>query len=147
MKLLVKYLRPGAQLTRAYSTDAGLDLYATFPKPETVSVMIPAGIRRSIPTGVAVWIPAGYVGLVCPRSGLAAKESLTVLNSPGVIDHGYTGELFVLLVNHGQSYAKIERGQRIGQLLVVPIPEIELEVVEVLPSSERGGQGFGSSGL
>lgn len=99
-----------------------------------------------VPTGVAVALPEGYAGLVTPRSGLAANHGIGIVNSPGLVDSGYRGELTVLLVNHGTADVKVLRGDRIGQLVVVPVVEQDFEVVDELPSSERGEGGFGSTG-
>ncbi len=99
-----------------------------------------------VPTGVAVAIPEGFAGLVTPRSGLAVKHGVGIVNSPGLVDSGYRGELTVLLVNHGDSSFKILRGDRIGQLVVVPVANQEFEIVDELPDSVRGEGGFGSTG-
>jgi dUTP pyrophosphatase len=99
-----------------------------------------------VPTGVAVAIPEGFAGLVTPRSGLAVKHGVGIVNSPGLVDSGYRGELTVLLVNHGDSPLKILRGDRIGQLVVVPVANQEFEIVDELPDSVRGEGGFGSTG-
>ena len=127
------YARPG---------DAGLDLTA-----RTETVLSAGGGRALIPTGVAIALPGGYAGLVLPRSGLAAKHGVTCLNTPGLVDSGYRGELKVILVNTDPSEDfLVERGSRIAQLVVVSVPEVRLMEVESLPSSERGEQGFGSTG-
>lgn len=101
-----------------------------------------------IPTGFAIAVPAGMCGLVLPRSGLAAKHGLTVANAPGLIDSGYRGEIVVILVNHGAGPVDIERGQRIAQLLVMPVPMLGFVEVDELPDAvdDRGSDGFGSSG-
>ncbi len=101
-----------------------------------------------IPTGFAIAVPEGMCGLVLPRSGLAVKHGLTVANGPGLIDSGYRGELVVILVNHGSAAVDIERGQRIAQLLVLPVPALGFTVVDELPAApdDRGADGFGSSG-
>jgi len=125
---------------RAYVGDAGVDLAACEP------VMLAPGERALVPTGLAVAIPDGYAGFVQPRSGLAAEHGITILNSPGLIDSGYRGELRVVLHNTDRvTPFVIERGMRIAQLVVVPIPEVELAEVDELPESERGARGFGSS--
>lgn len=122
--------------------DAGADLVAR----EDVS--LPAGGGRSlVPTGVAVAIPVGYAGLVLPRSGLALRHGVTVLNAPGLIDAGYRGELTVLLVNTDPSFAyTVHRGDRVAQLVVVGVEQVVVAVVGALPESERGSGGFGHSG-
>ena len=124
----------------AHPGDAGLDLYARYP-----AVLAP-GERAAVATGVAVAIPPGSVGLVTPRSGLAARNGVGVVNSPGLIDAGYRGEIRVVLINHGRELFEIARGDRIAQLLVVPCSAPEVELVEQLDETERGSDGFGSSG-
>jgi dUTP pyrophosphatase len=99
-----------------------------------------------VPTGIAVAIPDGHAGLVAPRSGLAARHAISVVNGPGVIDAGYRGEVKAILINHGPEPIALERGDRIAQLLVVPALEIELVAVTELPASQRGSGGFGSTG-
>lgn len=100
-----------------------------------------------IPTGIAVAIPDGHAGLVAPRSGLAARHGISVVNGPGVVDAGYRGEINVILINHGTEPLKLSRGDRIAQLVVVPVVLPELVEVDELPESTRGAGGFGSSGL
>jgi dUTP diphosphatase len=125
---------------RAYTGDAGLDLASC------EHVELGPGERALVGTGLAVAIPEGYAGFVQPRSGLAARHGLTVVNSPGLVDSGYRGELRVVLLNtdHTEPFV-VEPGMRIAQLVVLPIPEFELVEVDELPSSERGVRGFGSS--
>ncbi|HMH40374.1 MAG TPA: dUTP diphosphatase [Gaiellaceae bacterium] len=125
---------------RAYTGDAGLDLASC------ERVELDPGERALVGTGLAVAIPEGYAGFVQPRSGLAARHGLTVVNSPGLVDSGYRGELRVVLLNTDRTEPfVVEPGMRIAQLVVLPIPELELVEVEELPSSERGVRGFGSS--
>jgi dUTP pyrophosphatase len=125
---------------RAYTGDAGLDLAAC------ERVELDPGERALVGTGLAVAIPEGYAGFVQPRSGLAARHGLTVVNSPGLVDSGYRGELRVVLLNTDRTEPfVVEPGMRIAQLVVLPIPEVELVEVDELPSSERGVRGFGSS--
>ena len=119
---------------------AGMDLCAC----EAISV--PPGSHAMVRTGIALAIPAGLVGLVCPRSGLAAERRVTVLNAPGVIDSDYRGELKVLLVNHGTSAFDIEVGDRVAQLLITPALRAVMFDGEDLGSTERGSGGFGSTG-
>jgi dUTP pyrophosphatase len=139
--VLVKRLDPGLPLpTRARGGDAGVDLYAV------EAVRLQPGERATVGTGVAVAIPAGFAGLVAPRSGLAQRHGLGVVNAPGVVDSGYRGEIRVILVNHGAEPVSLARGERIAQLLVVPVETQGLLEVEELPSSERGEGGFGSTG-
>jgi dUTP diphosphatase len=125
---------------RAYTGDAGLDLASC------ERVELNPGERALVGTGLAVAIPEGYAGFVQPRSGLAARHGLTVVNSPGLVDSGYRGELRVVLLNTDRTEPfVVEPGMRIAQLVVLPIPEVELVEVDELPSSERGVRGFGSS--
>lgn len=127
---------------RGRAGDAGFDLRARH------DVTIGPGERVLVPTGVAVALPTGWCGLLLARSGLALHHGLTVLNSPGLVDAGYRGELQVVLVNLGAHPVTVERGQRIAQLLVQSVPVVELVDVDELPSSPdgRGEEGFGSSG-
>jgi dUTP pyrophosphatase len=125
---------------RAYTGDAGLDLASC------ERVELDPGERALVGTGLAVAIPEGYAGFVQPRSGLAARHGLTVVNSPGLVDSGYRGELRVVLLNTDRTEPfVVEPGMRIAQLVVLPIPELELVEVDELPSTERGVRGFGSS--
>jgi dUTP pyrophosphatase len=135
-------LRPDAILpTRAYGGDAGFDLYAAVPG------RLGPGMRAQIPTGVAVEIPPGQAGLVLPRSGLAAKHGIALVNAPGLIDSGYRGELSVLLLNtDSRATFELAAGDRIAQLVLVDVLTPELEEVDELGSSERHTRGFGSSG-
>ncbi len=136
-------LDPGLPLpSYARAGDAGLDLCAA----ESVT-LAPGGGRALVPTGIAIAIPEGYAGFVQPRSGLALQHGVTCLNTPGLIDAGYRGEIKVLLVNTDPAEpAAIERGQRIAQLVVQPVAHCIITVVDDLESSERGEGGFGHSG-
>ena len=140
--LAVKRLRADAVLpSRAYPGDAGLDLTAA------EGVTIPPGGRAVVPTGVAVAIPEGHAGLVLPRSGLAARHGLGKVNSPGLIDAGYRGEVLVILLNTDREAPfVVEPGMRIAQLVVVELPILEVVEVDELPDSARGSGGLGSSG-
>lgn len=100
-----------------------------------------------VPTGIAVAIPAGHAGLVAPRSGLAARLGISVVNGPGIVDSGYRGEINVILINHGTDRLELKRGDRIAQLVVVPVAVPQLVEVAELPDSQRGEGGFGSSGV
>jgi dUTP pyrophosphatase len=142
IELAVRRLREDAVLpARAYHGDAGLDLVACD------RVVLPPGERAVVPTGLAVAIPEGHAGLVTPRSGLAVRYGLSMVNAPGLIDSGYRGEVRVVLLNTDRNTAfTVETGMRIGQLVVVPVPELMLVEVDELPESERGAAGFGSSG-
>lgn len=135
-------LSPSAQApTYATAGDAGMDLRAS------EACVITPGESLAVSTGVAMAIPRGYVGLVHPRSGLAAKHGVTVLNAPGTIDSGYRGELKAILVNHSHVNFVIEVGDRIAQLVIQHFETVQLIAVETLPSSERGTGGFGSTGV
>ncbi len=109
-------------------------------------VELAPGARQAVPTGVAVAIPEGYAGLVTPRSGLALRHGIGVVNGPGLVDSGYRGEIKVLLVNHGPEIVRLARGDRIAQLVVVPVALQEYSEVDELPESGRGAGGFGSTG-
>ncbi len=127
--------------TRAHAGDAGLDLYAL------EGAVLEPGDRASVGTGIAVEIPDGQAGLVLPRSGLAARHGIALVNAPGLIDAGYRGEIRVLLLNTDQSSAcRLEPGDRIAQLVLVRVETPEVVEVEALATSERGHGGFGSSG-
>jgi dUTP pyrophosphatase len=127
--------------TRAYPGDAGLDLYSA------EAARIEPGERASVGTGVAVAIPDGHAGLVLPRSGLAARHGIALVNAPGLIDCGYRGELRVLLLNTDSSESfVVEPGDRIAQLVIVSLPEVELAERDGLEDAARGARGFGSSG-
>jgi dUTP pyrophosphatase len=141
IELPVVRLREEARLPeRAYAGDAGLDLAACEP------LELEPGERAVVDTGLAVAIPEGYAGFVQPRSGLAARHGISVVNSPGLIDAGYRGEIRVVLLNtDAERTWTAPAGERIAQLVVVPVPELELVVVDELPASERGVRGFGSS--
>lgn len=140
--LAVKRLHPDATLpSRAYQGDAGLDLHAT------EAVTLAPGARASVGTGIAVAIPAGQGGLVLPRSGLAARSGIALVNAPGLIDAGYRGEIRVLLLNTDREQpCEIAVGDRIAQLVLVRLELPATVEVDALPDSERGEGGFGSSG-
>ena len=142
MTLNIQRLHAAAILpTRAHENDAGLDLYAA------VQVGIPVLGRNLVSTGIAVAIPPGHVGYITPRSGLAHSNGITVLNSPGTIDAGYTGEIKVNLVNHGQAPYVITPGQRVAQLVIHRIVTPVIEEVDQLEPSDRSENGFGSTGI
>lgn len=142
MRLEVARLVAEAVLpTRAYDGDAGLDLYSV------EAVRIEPGARASVGTGIAVAIAAGHAGLVLPRSGLAARHGIALVNAPGLIDAGYRGEVRVLLLNTDRDEAfAIAPGDRIAQLVIVSLPGVELSEREALDDAVRGERGFGSSG-
>jgi dUTP pyrophosphatase len=141
MQIPLKRLDPGLAVPgRAHPGDGGVDLRAA------EEAILAPGERATIPTGVAVAIPDGYAGLVVPRSGLASRHGIGVVNAPGLIDSGYRGEIAVVLVNHGAEVYAVARGDRIAQLVVVPVAAQEIVEVEHLPPSPRGEGGFGSTG-
>jgi dUTP pyrophosphatase len=139
--LAVTKLRADAVLpTQAYPGDAGLDLVAC------EAVVLGPGQRAVVPTGIAIEIPDGYAGFVQPRSGLAARHGIGVVNSPGLVDSGYRGEIKVVLLNtDAEEPFAVEPGMRIAQLVVVPVAEIRIREVGELAVSARGERGFGSS--
>jgi dUTP pyrophosphatase len=121
---------------------AGMDLVAALDQPLTLQ----PGARAAVPTGIALALPEGYEAQVRPRSGLALKHGLTVLNSPGTIDADYRGEIQVILANLGAAPVTLARGERVAQLVLAPVSRIAWTPVEELPASGRGGRGFGSTG-
>jgi dUTP pyrophosphatase len=129
----------------AYETEhaAGMDLVAAVDEP----VVLAPGARALVPTGLAIALPEGYEAQIRPRSGLAARNGLTVLNAPGTIDADYRGEIKVILANLGEDAFTVERGMRIAQMVVAPVTRIEWDEVDVLPESARGAGGFGSTGI
>ncbi len=141
IELPVQRLRDDAVLPApAYAGDAGLDLSAC------ERVELGPGERATVGTGLAVAIPEGYAGFVQPRSGLAARHGITIVNAPGLVDSGYRGELRVVLLNTDRAAPfVVEPGMRIAQLVVMPVTAAELLEVDELPESERGVRGFGSS--
>ena len=141
IELPLRRLRPDAVVPgRAYDGDAGLDLAAC------ERVELGPGERATVGTGIAVAIPEGHAGFVQPRSGLAARHGITIVNSPGLVDSGYRGELKVVLQNTDRRAPfVVEPGMRIAQLVVLPVPGVAAVEVEELPASERGDRGFGSS--
>ncbi len=143
IELPVRRLRADAIMpTRAYDGDAGLDLAAC------ERVELRPGERATVGTGLAVAIPPGHAGFVQPRSGLAARHGITIVNSPGLVDSGYRGELKVVLQNADpRETFVVELGMRIAQLVVVPVPGVTVVEADELPASERGENGFGSSAL
>ena len=131
---------PRQQTARA----AGVDLLAALGPDEALTIA--PGKRALVPTGMAMAIPTGYEGQVRPRSGLAAKHGVTVLNTPGTIDADYRGEVKVILINLGDVPFEIRRGERIAQLVVAPVSQVNFELRETLDATERGAGGFGSTG-
>ena len=128
----------------AYATAhaAGLDLLAAVGE----AVELAPGSRRLIPTGISIALPAGYEAQIRPRSGLALRHGVTLLNSPGTIDADYRGELGVILINLGEAPFRVERGDRIAQLVIAPVARLAWHEADVLPESARGAGGFGSTG-
>lgn len=141
--LRIKKLRSDAT-TPAYQTPgaAGLDLSAALDR----SLVIAPGDRALVPTGLAIALPKGHEGQVRPRSGLALKFGVTVLNSPGTIDEDYRGEVGIVLVNHGKEPFEVSHGMRIAQLVIAPIVQAQISEVEELDATKRGAGGYGSTG-
>jgi dUTP pyrophosphatase len=129
-----------------YQTDgaAGLDLFAAIP--DTKPLTLRPGGRALVPTGIAIALPAGYEGQVRPRSGLATRHGLTILNAPGTIDADYRGEILVVLANLGNEDVTITRGMRIAQLVIAPVARAQIVQVASLDETVRGSGGFGSTG-
>ena len=124
---------------------AGLDLLAAVPADSPMTLA--PGARTLVPTGLAIALPSGYEAQVRPRSGLAVKSGLTVLNSPGTIDSDYRGEVQVLLINLGDAPVLLERGMRVAQMVVAPVQRVALMEVAALEATVRGSGGFGSTGV
>jgi dUTP pyrophosphatase len=140
-QLPVRRVRPDAILpSRAYDGDAGLDL------PAAEAIVLAPGERAVVGTGLAVAVPKGHAGFVQPRSGLAAKHGITIVNAPGLVDSGYRGEVKVVLLNTGDEPFEVEPGMRIAQLVVLPVAAVEPVEVADLPETDRGERGHGSSG-
>ena len=141
IEVSVRRLRSDAHVpSQAYEGDAGLDLAAC------ERVVLEPGARGVVPTGLAVEIPQGYAGFVQPRSGLAARHGIGIVNSPGLIDSGYRGEIRVVLLNTDREAAfTVEPGMRIAQLVIAPVATVRLVEVDEIAMTERGVQGFGSS--
>lgn len=141
--LAVVRLRPSARLpVRATPGAAGLDLFSDLDAPITLA----PGQRALVPTGLSIALPAGHEGQVRPRSGLAIKHGVTVLNAPGTIDEDYRGEVKVALVNLGQEPFVVAAGERIAQLVVAKVEQVVVTEVDALDATERGAGGFGSTG-
>jgi len=142
IQVVVQRLRADAVLPeRAYTGDAGLDLAAC------ERVELAPGERAVVGTGLAVAIPDGFAGFVQPRSGLADRHGISIVNAPGLIDSGYRGELKVILLNTDTTHSfVVEPGMRVAQLVVLEVPELELVEADELPAAERGVRGHGSSG-
>ena len=141
MTLRFKRLRPDAVLPAyAHASDAGMDLRSV------ADVMIPRGGRALVPTGLAVLLPPAYEAQVRPRSGLALKHGVTVLNAPGTVDSGYRGEIGVILANFGEADFAVKAGDKVAQLVIAPVTQPQVEEADVLDETDRGVCGFGSTG-
>ena len=141
VKVRVKRLSPEAKMPKAAKRgDVAFDLFSM------IDYDLRPGERFAVPTGIALEIPSGYEGEVRPRSGLALREGVTVLNTPGTIDSGYRGEVKTIMINHNDESFKITKGMRISQLAIRPVPEVEFIEVDELSGTERGEGGFGSTG-
>jgi dUTP pyrophosphatase len=139
--VLVKRLHPDAVIPKAARRDdVAFDLYSV------IDYELKPGEHYAVPTGIAVEIPQGYEGQVRPRSGLAMRDGITVLNTPGTIDSGYRGEVKTIIMNHGTTPFKITKGMRISQLAIRPVPDVQFIEVDELSDTERGEGGFGSTG-
>lgn len=146
--LKVKILNNGFGLPLPkYESDgaAGIDLLAAID--EIKKIIILPGRAEMIPTGIAISIPVGFEAQIRPRSGLAAKNGITILNSPGTIDSDYRGEISAMLINHSKINFKIERGMRIAQMVIAPVVQFNLIETQDLEKTERGSGGFGSTGI
>lgn len=144
METTVRVLRLDKDATipcYAHEGDAGMDLCSSR------DMAIPPGEARMVPTGLAIELPSGTEAQVRPRSGLAAKNCVTVLNSPGTVDEGYRGEVNVILINHGKSEFRIEKGMRIAQMVIKPVLRATIVEADSLSETRRGAGGFGSTGL
>jgi dUTP pyrophosphatase len=142
-RVQLRRLRPDAVVPRYQTVDAaGMDLHAALDEP----MVVPPGDVVAVPTGLAMAIPRGFEGQVRPRSGLARKHGITVANAPGTLDADYRSEVMVLLINLGRERYTIEPGDRIAQLVIAPVVQAQLDVVEELSATERGSGGFGSTG-
>jgi len=140
--LKVKLLNEKARLPEyAHEGDAGLDLFSTS------EAILQPGESRLIPTGIGIQLPPGTEAQIRPRSGLALKNQVTLLNTPGTIDAGYRGEIGVIMINHGKSPFKVEKGMKIAQMVIKPVLTVKVERVDNLDKSSRGTGGFGSTGV
>jgi len=145
VRVLVEQLEHARDLPAlAYMTEhaAGMDVRAAVAEPVTIG----PGRRALIPTGIRIAVPLGYEAQVRPRSGLAAKHGVTLLNGPGTIDADYRGEVCVILVNHGEAPFVVERGDRVAQLVIAPVTRARVEITQALDTTARGDGGFGHTG-
>ena len=148
VKVKIKRIRPQEDSDLPpprYMTEksSGMDLYAAGNE----EIFLNPGERRLIPTGIAISVPEGYEAQVRPRSGLALRDGVTLVNTPGTIDADYRGEIGVLLINHGEKPFPVKRGDRIAQMVIIPVARAELEWVEDLDETPRSGGGFGHTGI
>jgi len=148
VKMKIKRIRPQRDSdlpSPRYMTEksSGMDLYAAVAE----EILLNPGERRLIPTGISISVPEGYEAQVRPRSGLALRDGITVANTPGTIDADYRGEIGVILINHGENPFQVKRGDRVAQMVIVPVARAELEWVEDLDETPRSGGGFGHTGI
>ncbi len=144
VEVKISRCRSGAQLPQYMTTAAaGMDLYVKLEN----DVILASGNRVMVPTGIAIALPEGYEAQVRPRSGLAAKHGVTLLNTPGTIDADYRGEISVILINHGSEDFIIKDGERVAQMIIAPVSRCQLQLVESLDETERGSGGFGHTGV
>ncbi len=142
MELKIKKLNPNAKLPEyAHPGDAGLDLFSA------VDLSIEPGEAKLVPTGIAIELPPGTEAQVRPRSGLALKHGITLLNSPGTIDEGYRGEVAVIMINHGKQTFHVHTGMKIAQMVIQKVLRVSVKECEELSDSQRGTGGFGSTGI
>ena len=142
MELKVKKIREDAKIPAyAHEGDSGMDLYSV---EETI---LQPGETKLVKTGLQIAVPKGFEAQVRPKSGLAAKFGVTVLNTPGTVDSGYRGEVMVILINHGKEEYKVEKGKKIAQMVIAKVEEAKIDVVEDLDDTTRKDGGFGSTGL
>lgn len=143
MKLKIKKIHPEA-IIPSYGTpgSAGLDLHARIPH----EIYLQPGVRFTCPTGIAIELPECFEAQIRPRSGMAKKQGVTVLNAPGTVDSDFVGEICVILINHGDEAVKIEAGDRIAQMVIAPFIRVEPEQVGEIKETDRGSNGFGSTG-
>jgi dUTP pyrophosphatase len=142
MKLKILQLNELAVIPEyAHANDSGLDLFSID------ELELSPGESKLIHTGISIELPPGTEAQIRPRSGLALKHQITVLNTPGTIDEGYRGEIGVILINHGQAYFQVTKGMKIAQMVITPVIRVEIEEVKMLSTTARGDNGFGSTGI
>ena len=146
--MVLEHFDPGLPMP-AYETAgaAGLDLRASlYPEDRKAGIKLPSLGRALVPTGLAMAIPAGFEGQIRPRSGLAARHGVTLTNAPGTIDCDYRGEVMVLMINLGPETFVVRHGERIAQMVIAPVVQARVDLVDALPGTDRGAGGFGSTG-